>query len=360
MVVTIFIALVSLLALVVIHEFGHFILAKKFGMKVEEFGVGYPPKIFGKKIGETFYSINLIPFGAFVKILGETGDSKNPRSFSEKPFWQKTLVILGGVVSFWIVSAILLTVVMLIGAPTQIDDNYKGAFREPKVQVISMSINSPAEVAGIKTGDIIEEIKNQKSNLKNIDKIAGFQDFVNNSKGQEIILTVLRGKDVLEISLVPRVSPPEGEGPLGVALARTALVSSPWYKAPLEGIKQTFYLTVMAVKGWIQAITNLINQKPAGVEVMGPVGIFSLFVQTSYLGVSYFLQLIAIISVFVALFNILPIPATDGGKLLFIIIEKIKGKPMNQKVVQNVEMAFFSFLIIIMVFVTIKDIRRIF
>ena len=108
--------------IVMIHELGHFILAKKFGVKVEEFGLGYPPRLFGKKIGETVYSINLLPFGAFVKIYGEESRINDPRSFSSKPFWEKALIVLGGVISFWIVAVIILSIIMGIGAPTIIGD----------------------------------------------------------------------------------------------------------------------------------------------------------------------------------------------------------------------------------------------
>jgi regulator of sigma E protease len=367
MILTIIIALFSLVALMVFHEFGHFILAKKFGIRVEEFGIGYPPRIFGKKFKGTIYSINLIPFGAFVRILGESEKSKSPDSFSEKPFWQRALVILGGVVSFWLVSAVLLTIVMMLGVPTQIGDDESGNFINPKVQILAVAPRSPAELAGIKIGDTVIKIKNQKSlpagrqeKIKNIDKVKELQDFISENKGEIVTLTIQRGKDIFDISVIPRISPPADEGPLGVMLVRTALKSYPWYIAPIEGVKTTVSLTKIAASGWIQALIRLVERKPTGVQLMGPVGIFGLFVQTSFLGASYFLQLIAVIAVFVALFNILPIPATDGGKLLFLIIEKIKGKPLNQKLVQNIELAFFSLLIILMIFVTFKDIQRFF
>src|SRR4030042_1003713 len=158
MIFTIVITFISIIALLVLHEFGHFIVAKKMGVKVEEFGVGYPPRIFGKKIGETIYSVNLLPFGAFVKIPGESGEKSNLedyQSFTGKPVWQRALIMLGGVVSFWIVAAILLSIVYGIGAPQAISDEETGPLVNPKIQLIGIASDSPAEEAGLKAGDAI-------------------------------------------------------------------------------------------------------------------------------------------------------------------------------------------------------------
>ncbi len=197
------------------------------------------------------------------------------------------------------------------------------------------------------------------SNVK-IDKVGEIQNFTEKYKGEEIILTIKRGKEVLEAKLVPRESPPAGEGAMGVALVRTALKSYPWYWAPIEGIKATGNLTLEVLKGWWQALVKLIKKQPTGVQFMGPVGIFSLFVDVSKFGATYFLQFVAIISIFVALFNLLPLPVADGGKLLFLIIEKIRGKPINQKFEHNLDMVFFALLLALMIWVTIKDIARLF
>jgi len=359
MALTIIIAFISLIALMVLHEFGHFILAKKFGVKVEEFGLGYPPRILGKKIGETLYSLNLLPFGAFIKIYGEIERIKSPRSFTGRPFWQRALIILGGVISFWVISAILLSIVMGLGMPSIIEDEQDHNLINPKVQIASIVPDSPAEKAGLKVGDSI--IKFQITNYQiPITKVAEVQDLTNKSKGREVTLTIQRGKEVFDINLVPRISPPSGEGPMGITLVRTALKSYPWYIAPIEGIKETVNLTIMVLEGWGQALINLIQKKPTGVELMGPVGIFNLFTQVSRLGLTYFLQFVAVISIFVALFNLIPIPVTDGGKLFILFIEKIRGKALNQKIEQNLDIVFFALLIALMIWVTIKDIARLF
>lgn len=357
MVLIIIIAFFSLISLIIIHELGHFLLAKRFGVKVEEFGIGYPPRLFGKKIGETIYSINLLPFGAFVKIYGQEKRIEDPRSFTTKPFWQKVLIIVAGVISFWIVAAILLSIVMGIGVPTIIQDEENQGLVDPKIQITAIASNSPAEKAGLKPGDTIMGISGT-----DINKVKEVQGFTQAHKGEEIILTIRRGKEVFDVSLVPRVSPPENEGAMGVALARTALKSYPWYQAPIKGIVATGNLTLMIIKVWGTTIMNLFQGKgvPAGVEVKGIVGIFGLFIQVGAMGVSYFLQFIAMISVSLALINILPIPALDGGWLLFLVIEKLKGRPLNQKIVQNISLVFFFLLIALMIWVTIKDIAQLF
>jgi len=375
MVFTIIIAFISLMGLIILHELGHFLLAKRFGVKIEEFGIGYPPRIYGKKFGETLYSINLLPFGAFVKMPGEIEHSDDPNSFFKKPIWQRSLIVFGGALSFWIVSVILLSIVFSFGTPIAISDEENGNLINPKVQIAAVAPNSPAEKAGIRPGDSITELKIKNKNLisdKNldsrsaqneklkIDKVKQVQEFTDVHKGEEIILTVERGKDIFNVSLVPRVSPPAGEGAMGIGLVRTAIKSYTWYLAPWQGIKTTFTLTVEVIKGWDQALGNVITRQPSGVQMMGPVGIFHLFTQASQLGINYFLQFIALISIYIALFNILPIPAADGGKLLFLGIEAIKRRPINQKIEQNVTSVFFLALVALAIWITIKDIIRIF
>lgn len=357
MILTVIVAFISLIGLIILHELGHFLLAKKFGVKVEEFGIGYPPRLFGKKFGETLYSLNLLPFGAFVKIYGQEERIEDPRSFTTKPFWQKVLIILGGVISFWLVAAILLSIVMGIGAPTVVQDEENQGLVDPKIQITAIASNSPAEEAGLKPGDTIMSISGT-----DINKIKEVQGFTQAHKGEEIILTIRRGKEVFDVSLIPRVSPPENEGPMGVALARTALKSYPWYQAPIKGIVATGNLTLMIIKVWGTTIMNLFQGKgvPTGVEVKGIVGIFGLFIQVGAMGASYFLQFIAMISVSLALINVLPIPALDGGWLLFLVIEKLKRRPLNQKIVQNISLVFFFLLIALMIWVTIKDIAQLF
>ncbi len=365
MILTILIALISIIGLVVLHEFGHFIIAKKFGVKVEEFGVGYPPRLFGKKFGETLYSLNLLPFGAFVKISGADSDEDSTledyRKFTGKPAWQKALILCGGAVSFWIIAAILLSFVFGMGAPVAISDEEEGILVNPKVQILAISPGSPAEEAGIKMGDTIKELRINNYEL-GITKVKEVQEFTEKYKGQEIILTIERGKEIFTVSLVPRVSPPDGEGAMGVALARTAEKSYSWWQSPIKGMEATINLTGAVIMGWGETLESLLKGKglPKGVQLMGPVGLGSLITQAGKLGINYFLQFIAMIAIYLAVFNVLPIPALDGGKLLFLGIEKIKGSPINPKIEQKVTTAFFALFIVLMIWVTIQDITRLF
>ncbi len=347
------------MGLLIIHEFGHFILAKKFGVRVEEFGIGYPPRIFGKKIGETIYSVNLLPFGAFVKLPGEIEKTEDPTSFSSQSVLKRALIVFGGVLSFWLMAAILFSIVFNLGAPTAIGDDVNSNLVDPKVQIVSILANSPAKMAGLKPGDTIQKFSISSSQFS-ISKVKDVQGLTEKYKGEEIVLTIQRGKEVFDVSLIPRVSPPSGEGPMGVALVRTSLKSYPWYQAPWQGILATFNLTGAVVQGYGQAIKNLIGGKPTGVELMGPVGVFNLFTQVSQLGASYFLQFVGMVAIYIAIFNILPIPAVDGGKLLFLGIEAIRRKPISEKVEQNVTATFFALLLIMMIWVTIKDVSKLF
>ena len=348
MILTIIIAFFTLVALIIIHEFGHFILAKKLGVKVEEFGLGYPPRIFGKKIGETIYSLNALPFGGFVRIYGQEEKIDHPKSFSNKVFWKKSLIILGGVISFWIVSALILIFIMLIGVPSAIGDQETENIIDPKIQIMGVAKNSPAEQAGLKVGDI----------LRDFDKASEVMEFSYFWAGKEVALEVQRGKEVFDVFLTPRVSCPDQEGPMGLSLSRTALRRYPLHIAVVKGISSVGSLTWLIIKSWIMVFGSIFSGKglPSGVEVGGPIKIFELFIQIGGLGATYFLQFIAVIAVHLALINILPIPALDGGWFMFMVIEKLRGRPLNQKVVQKISAVFFFLLLALMVWITIRDI----
>lgn len=366
MILTILIVIFSLLALIIIHELGHFVIAKKFGVKVEEFGIGFPPRLFGKKIGETLYSLNLLPFGAFVKIHGEDYISSpekidEKRSFRGKPIWQRALIVLGGVLSFWLISVILFIFTFWLGTEQTISDEDNHSLINPKVRIIAVAKNSPAQMANLKPGDAVLEFTAEDQQFK-INKVKELQELTEIYKGREIKLTIERGKEIFEVRLTPRASPPEGEGPMGVALARTVLKSYPLETALVQGIKFSFNLTKAIILGLTETLKSVLTGKelPAEVQVIGPVGIGSLMTQAFHLGTSYFLQFIALISLYLALFNILPIPAVDGGKLLFLGIEKIRGRALNQKIEHSLNAIFLILLVILMIWVTIQDIIRIF
>jgi regulator of sigma E protease len=362
MILTIIIAFFSLIILVTLHEFGHFILAKKFGVKVEEFGIGYPPRIFGKKIGETVYSLNLLPFGAFVKIHGEEGGIEDYQSFVGKAIWQRVLIVLGGVVAFWVVAAVLFTVVFAIGAEIPVPDDTGSTPVEARVIIAEVSPGSPAETSGLKIGDTILNAAWQSENIK-ISKMKDFQDFVVSHKGQEITLTVKRDGKVFDTATNPRLDPPAGQGSLGVGLQRMAVIiqKQAWYRAPVQGVIYCGQLTTTALKGLAKIFIDLFGGKgvPAEATPAGPIGITVFLAKAVSFGPGFFLYFVGAIAVLVAISNLLPIPALDGGKLIFLLIEGIRKRPVSAKVEQNITMTFFVLLIVFSIIITIKfDIPR--
>lgn len=353
------IAFISLISLITLHEIGHFLLAKKFGVKVEEFGIGYPPRIIAKKIGETTYSLNFLPFGAFVSMKGETKESSDPRSFSKQSVGKRFLIALGGVLSFWIIAAIIFSIVFSVGAPVAIEDEETFEFLNPKVNIMAVAKDSPAEIAGLKVGDIIKGFEVGGTRF-DVTKIKEVKEITDENKGREFILIIERGKEVFQISLIPRVLPPANEGPMGVALIRTAIQKYPWYLTPFKGIKATGEITLFVIQAYIQAVENLFIGQPLGIEMVGPVGVLQILAQSQELGIIYFLNLLALISIQLAIFNLLPIPAVDGGRIMFLAIEAVRKKPVSQKTQQKMIVFSFLALLLIMVWVTIKDVSKLF
>lgn len=357
--ITAIVFIIILAVLVFVHELGHFLVAKKFGIKVEEFGFGFPPRIWGIKRGGTIYSINWIPFGGFVKIFGEDGgDRADKQSFVSKKIWQRTGVLLAGATMNVILAIFLLSLGFMIGLPWAIEDseNVVGA----KVQITQIASSSPAESAGIKTGDIVLGASSQIEKLNNLEKVTDFQNFIERSRGQEVLVDLKRGQTVLTFKLVPRESPPAGEGAMGVGLARVSQISFPWYRAIWEGLMTTFSLIWLTLSSLGMLIWQLFSHGQMAGEVTGPVGIYSITGQAAQMGFVYILQLAALLSINLAVINAFPFPALDGGRVLFLLIEKIKGSPVSERVERTIHSAGFIFLILLMVVVAFKDIVKLF
>jgi len=359
MVLTLIIALLSLVGLMIIHEFGHFIIAKKFGVKVEEFGIGYPPRLVGKKIGETVYSLNLVPLGAFVKIYGEEGGLDDYRSFSNLAIWRRVLIVLGGVLAFWIASAIIFTAAFSLGAAVPVGDQDVAGVPSTYVQVVQVLPNSPAAEAGLAKGDRLVTVQSSQAGKgMGVNKISAFQDFIKGNQTSSVVLTIERDGKFFTTMLQPRAQYPANQGPLGLVLQRMANVieSRPWYEAPVAGVTYTGTVTWQVLVGIGQFFGSLVagHGLPQGAQLAGPVGITIFLSEAASYGPGFFLYFIGSLSVLLAVFNLFPIPALDGGKLVFLLAEKIKGSPVSVKIEQTLTITCFVLLISLSLFITVK------
>ena len=369
--IIVFILILGLLILV--HELGHFITARIFGVKAEEFGFGYPPRIFGwvktdddkrKFVGRktdsreykhTVWSLNWFPLGGFVQIKGQDGEGKNePDSFASKSVWQRFIMLFAGVFMNFLLCAILLSVGLASGLPTLVDDEPAANlnYREAKVQIISILPDSPASQADLKVGDVVISIDD---NL--INKIAEVQDKIASKENQPTFIKIARGDEELIKEITPLALGEGDRAMIGVGLAKTAIVSYPWYISIYKGFQITATLTLTIVKAFGQIIGNIFTHGKVGIEVAGPVGIAVMTGQVAKLGWIYLLQFAALLSINLAIINLFPIPALDGGRILFLLIEKIKGSPVNQKVEGMIHQIGFILLMILILLVTFKDVK---
>ena len=339
MLLTIVIFLVVLSILVLVHEFGHFIAARKFGAGVEEFGLGFPPRLCGiykntsgvwkfvwwnrevKDAAGTIYSLNLIPLGGFVKIDGENGEDKDsPQSFAHKPIWQRAIMLSAGVIMNVLLAAIFISANFMIGAPQAIDgSDLSGAIvSNRRIQVMEVLPDSPALKAGLKGGDEIVSVNDQS-----FATYSQLQAYVGDKAGQPLQYTIRRGQSVEDKTIIPEVMASTSRAGIGISIAEVASVRYPWYAALWEGIKTTGLLIVSIFIGFYQLIAKIVSGGGVGSDVAGPVGIAVLTGQVVDLGFSYVLQFAALLSLNLAVINFLPFPALDGGRVLFLIIEKI-------------------------------------
>jgi regulator of sigma E protease len=344
--------------LVFVHELGHFVVAKKSGMKVDEFGFGFPPRLFGIKRGETIYSINAIPLGGFVKIVGEDGsENQDPQSFGHKPAWQRFLVLIAGVTMNVILAWVLISIGMGIGLPTVVAENEPlpnhAKLRDMSVGILEIAPNSPAAQAGLKIGDFISQIDDQ--NITSIDQA---REVTATKAGKPTVYTIKHGKELITKTITPRANPPEGEGPLGIALGSVGFVSYPWYLAPIKGFETTINILWATLTAFAGVIGGLFQGHNVGAQLSGPVGIAVLTRDVTELGMIYLLQFTAVLSINLAILNAMPFPALDGGRILFLFIEKLRRKKLPIQAEQWANTVGFMLLILLMIFVTVKDVTR--
>lgn len=392
---TFFIFLIILSILVLIHELGHFIAAKKNGVRVEEFGFGLPPRLFGKKIGETIYSINLLPIGGFVKLYGEEyqeikqkskikpyiNQNKNKKSLNEafvyKKPWQKTIIILAGVIMNLILGITIFYITLSSNQfqstpmPIFIKD-YKFKFGEESKKIIIAQVNknSPAEKAGIKEEDIVLNYKTDQEEWIAINTAKDFINAIKDKKNQIIYLQLLNNKNGEKkiVKVQPIYNSELKRYIIGVNLADIVIVK---YQKPIEKIFSGFLHSYnlidynLKVFGYLFS-TSISEKNPSTItnSLTGPIGIFAIIDDTvKKSGEKIILNLLEIsglISLSLALMNILPFPALDGGRMIFVIYEWLSGKPPNKKIEQYVNFAGFLILISLAIFIAINDLLKFF
>ena len=353
--------------MVLVHEAGHFFTAKGFGIRVDEFGFGFPPKLFGIKKGETEYTFNALPLGGFVKIYGENPDEENTngpdskRSFVNKPRWQQASVLFAGIFSNFLLAWLLLSFGFISGVPTSVSSETKYDLKDVHLVIVSVSKDSPAEIAGLKSGDKIISLVSGKDSVQNINPDT-LKTFVQNHGNKEIDIGYIRDKATspYDTKLVPKIDNISGKVMIGIAMDEigTAKLSIP--RAFLEGMKSDWYFSKGTVVGLYTLIAQAVRGKGSMSDVTGPVGMIKVTSDASKFGFAYLLSFAALISINLAVINLFPFPALDGGRLLFLLIEKIKGSRMNPKFANTANMIGFGILILLMLFVTYHDVVKLF
>lgn len=358
---TLLLFLLILSVLIFVHELGHFMAAKKAGILVEEFGFGLPPRLWGKKVGETVYSINALPIGGFVKLYGEDGSEKitneqipssklKGRAYFEKSLGRRFSVIIAGVMMNLLLAIVCFSALYFhFGIPVKTD----------KIKIVGISENSPAQAAQIKPDDQIVSIDGEK--------VAGADSFVELMKeraGAVVHLGIVRGEETLEISVIPRENPPAGDGPLGVAVSDMEIKKFPWWQMPYYGVREGFKESLawggMILSFLKNTLVTLVTTGKAPRDIAGPVGIYQITGQAAKGGIFAIIEFLGILSVNLMIINVLPIPAMDGGRLIFLGYEAIVRKKANQKLEMLVNNLGMVFLLGLMLLITVNDILRLF
>ena len=343
MLLTIVAGVVVLSVLVLAHELGHFMMAKATGCWVKEFGIGFPPRLYGKKYGDTIYSINWIPFGGFNAISGEV-DPKEPRAMAARSHIVRLLVLGGGMLMNLLLPFVLLAVAYMVPHDIVVG----------QVQIQEISAGSPAELAGMKVGDIILSV-----NGKTVNSVGDLSREVQMHLGARVSIELKHADATIEtIGVVPRWKPPEGQGAVGTAsqTINYSIVSEhlPFWKAIPRGISECWETLILYKNGIIEMIIGAVPFVPAG-----PVGIVQVSGEVAHAGIGPLLDLTAFISIAIAITQLIPFPSLDGSRMLFVVVEWLrKGKRISPKIESIIHSVGFMILITFMLLITYQDIVR--
>jgi regulator of sigma E protease len=372
-VVLLILGLILFIGLVVIHEFGHFVIARRNGVEVEEFGIGFPPRIWAKKTKGGFdFTLNWLPLGGFVKLKGESDSATEPGTLGAATTWVKTKIMLAGVGMNLVVAFILLTALAWVGMPKLIDNQFTvksdTSVARNDVLVGYTEAHSPASKAGLQPRDRIMAIGTGKQ-LESVKQASDLPGLTEKYAGQKITVryqhggtsheskVTLRSKQEVEAS--KKTKGPKGY--LGVSPTELTLTRSGW-SAPLVGAGLIGQFTVATFQGLGTTVAAVFqgDGHRAAEQVSGPVGIVVLLKDGSLLGYQFMLMIIAIISLTLAIMNVLPIPALDGGRLFMVLLSRLFGKQMSQEMEERIVGASFLFLMFLIVLITIVDVKRFF
>ncbi|MCD6441930.1 site-2 protease family protein [bacterium] len=384
----IFLAIIALSILIFFHETGHFLMAKIFKVKVEEFGIGYPPRMggfvfkgrkpkffWGRKSpaltsNQTVYSLNWIPLGGFTKLKGEMNTLPEKDSFSAQVWWKKVLVSAGGVIMNIFLAVAIFSFLCLIGIPRDLSQENlaTGKIISPIViQVSGVFPNSPASEANLQVGDILLDIDG-----KEFTEVTEIQNYIQGKIGKSIKIKTERGQEIIaqELSVLPYQDIFKDEGNLeenvldkgfiGVSLSKTALVRYPWYQAMLKGWSMTFYLLGQMFYGIGLIFKTLIFKHKMIGGVLGPIGITQMISSVARVSFIYLLHFVAIISVAIGAFQLIPFPALDGSRIVFALFEGLRGRPLNQRVEMVATSIGFYLLLFLMAVVSFREIVNLF
>ena len=365
--IIVFVALLSVL--VFVHEFGHFWVARRFGVKPREFGFGFPPRALGiykdingkwrvvkgkkevKDAADTVYSINTIPLGGFVQLGEDEEAGDDPSYFGNKPVWQRMMIILAGVSMNIVLAAVLISFGFMIGLPQTIDNAHPDAkITNQKIQIVP---DSPAMSAGLKIGDTIVSVNGE--NFISNDKL---QKYTDEHIGEKLNYIIKRGRDQFNLEITPVLIEETGKGGIGISIVESGLVKLPFFTAIWEGVKTTTILLWAIIVAFYELLKGIFMGQGVDAGLAGPVGIAALTGQVARMGFAYILQFAAILSINLAIINAFPFPALDGGRFLFLIIEKIKGRPVKKELETIIHNIGFAILMLLVLVVTFRDIAR--
>ncbi len=362
--------------LVLIHEFGHFITAKRFGIKVEEFGFGLPPRVIGKQKGETLYSINALPFGGFVKLLGEDsedeGAAQDPRSFAAKSPWKRAIILVAGVTMNVLLGVAIYYVFFSITnfrsltIPLLYDYDFKfGQEKSVNTVISGFSESSLADDAGLRPGEAILEINNVP--VYTVHDVKAQVKDKPNQKVKLLVMDVINLENKLRTVEVTTIASEEGEGLIGVGLSKAVTLSYQGNQSALAGFYHAYNMMSYSAATFGNIIKDSVKEKDATLvssSVSGPIGIFGVVGSILEYGgreaVLGIMDLTAILSLSLAFLNIMPFPALDGGRLAFVIYEGITRRKPSQRIETIVHKWGMIFLLLLIALVTVKDLASIF